>query len=153
MLLENNPYPQDVRVRNEAEALVGAGHEVTVLAPRAEGRLARERVSGVLVRRYRLPVSDGGVRGFLLEYAGDHLQLFGRALWQLWRGADVVHLHNPPDTLFPVGLLARLLAARPCSTITTSSRSFWPTSSVPPVFGPSRRSPSGPASVRPIRFW
>ena len=38
MLLENNPYPQDVRVRNEAEALAAAGHAVTVLAPRAPGQ-------------------------------------------------------------------------------------------------------------------
>ena len=26
MLLENNPYPQDIRVRREAEALARAGH-------------------------------------------------------------------------------------------------------------------------------
>ena len=40
MLLENNPYPQDVRVRNEAESLAAAGHEVTVLAPRSAGQPA-----------------------------------------------------------------------------------------------------------------
>src|SRR5688500_4150907 len=35
MLVENNPYPQDVRVRREAEALATAGHEVRVIAPRS----------------------------------------------------------------------------------------------------------------------
>jgi glycosyltransferase involved in cell wall biosynthesis len=109
MLLENFPYPQDVRVRNEAEALAGAGHEVTVLAPRAPGQPARDSIAGVRIQRYRLPVSGGGMLGFLLEYAVAHLQLFSRGLWRLLRGADVVHLHNPPDTLFPLGLLARAL--------------------------------------------
>ena len=42
MLLENNPYPQDVRVRSEAESLAAAGHDVTVLAPRGAGQRRRE---------------------------------------------------------------------------------------------------------------
>ena len=37
VLLENLTYPKDTRVRNEAESLVGAGHRVTVLAPRGPG--------------------------------------------------------------------------------------------------------------------
>ena len=53
MLLENNPYPQDTRVRNEAETLAAAGHRVTVLAPRGRGQPSRERLHGVDVLRYR----------------------------------------------------------------------------------------------------
>lgn len=109
MLLENQPYPQDVRVRNEARALVRAGHSVTVIAPRSKGQRARETVDGVRVRRYRLPVSPGGIRGFLAEYAVAHLQLLARGAAELARGASIVHLHNPPDTLFPIALLARAL--------------------------------------------
>lgn len=107
MLLENNPYPQDVRVRAEAEALVAAGHEVTVHAPRAAGQVRHERLAGVSVRRFALPESGGGLGGFLLEYAIAHAQLLARGLRELARGADVVHLHNPPDTLFPVSMAAR----------------------------------------------
>ena len=112
MLLENNPYPQDVRVRNEAESLARAGHRVTVLAPRAAGQRRVERIEGVTVRRYRLPTSGGSPAGFLLEYLVAHAQLFARGALELVRGADVFHLHNPPDTLFPVGLLARALGRR-----------------------------------------
>ena len=107
MLLENNPYPQDVRVRNEAESLASAGHDVTVIAPRSRGQAAIETVGGVTARRYRLPASSGGIGGFVLEYAVAHVQLFLRGLRELIRGAEVIHLHNPPDTLFPIGLLAR----------------------------------------------
>ena len=61
------------------------------------------------VERFRLRQSGGGARGFLLEYAIAHLQLVARGLRSLVRGAEVVHLHNPPDTLFPIGLAARAL--------------------------------------------
>jgi len=106
MALENNPYPQDVRVRNEARELLSDGHEVAVLAPRGHGQPRRELVDGVRVRRYWLPELDGAA-GILLEYAVAAVQLTLRLLVELVRGADVVHLHNPPDLLFAVAALAR----------------------------------------------
>jgi glycosyltransferase involved in cell wall biosynthesis len=112
MLLENQPYPRDVRVRSEAQSLQRAGHEVTVIAPRAKGEPRRETVAGVDVRRYRLPMGGASPAGFALEYPLAHLQLLAGAVRSLVRGAEVVHIHNPPDTLFPIGLLARLLGRK-----------------------------------------
>lgn len=110
MLLENLSYPKDVRVCCEAQSLARAGHHVTVIAPLAPGQPRRERIAGVDVVRYRVP--DGSTRGpasFVLEYfvAGIALHLW--ALRQLVRGATVLHIHNPPDILFPAGALYRLL--------------------------------------------
>jgi glycosyltransferase involved in cell wall biosynthesis len=110
MLLENLPYPQDVRVRSEAQSLARAGHHVTVVAPRAPEQPRREKIAGVHVVRYRLP--DGSTRGalgFLLEYLVAGIALHFWALRQLISGATVLHLHNPPDILFPAGALYRLL--------------------------------------------
>lgn len=107
MLLENNPYPQDVRVRSEAESLAAAGHAVTVIAPRAAGQPRRETVAGVRVRRFRLPETPASRLGFVAEYAIANAKLYLGGVGQLLRGARVVHLHNPPDTLFGVGFLAR----------------------------------------------
>ena len=112
MLLENERYPQDTRVRHEAESLVAAGHRVTVIAPRGPEQARVEMIDGVIARRYRLPVASGGLRELLLEYAVAHVQLFARGLRELLAGATVVHLHNPPDTLFPLGLVARALGRR-----------------------------------------
>lgn len=109
MLLENNVYPQDVRVRSEAESLVKAGHQVTVVAPRGAGQPRRDRVGGVVVRRFTLPHTPASALGFMLEYAVANAQLYLAGAWQLVRGAEVIHLHKPPDTLFGVGLLARSL--------------------------------------------
>src|SRR4051794_22381889 len=112
MLLENNAYPADVRVRREAQSLVRAGHEVTVLAPRAAGQPRAEVVEGVRVRRFRLPAESGGVLGFAAEYLTAAIALHAGAVRELSRGATVLHLHNPPDLLFPAALLARALGRK-----------------------------------------
>ncbi len=109
MLLENNVYPQDVRVRSEAQSLVKAGHHVTVVAPRGDGQARRDRVGGVRVRRFTLPKTPATALGYLIEYAIANARLYLAGAWQLIRGARVVHMHNPPDTLFGVAFLARAL--------------------------------------------
>lgn len=112
VLLENLTYPKDTRVRNEAESLVGAGHRVTVLAPRGPGESARELVRGVEVRRYRTVWAGRSSWSYLLEYGIAHVQLTARALAAFSRGADTLHINGPPDTLAIAGILARLLGRR-----------------------------------------
>src|SRR5947209_2064954 len=88
MLLENDLYPQDVRVRYEAESLVRVGYEVGVIAPRGAEQASRETVEGVRVERFRLPTDHGGRRGDLLkEYAIAHVQLYLRGSRSLLRGS------------------------------------------------------------------
>ncbi len=108
MLLENFTYPQDTRVRNEAESLTSAGYEVVVLAPRGDGQAPREVVHGVEVERYRTIWASGSPWSYGLEYAVAHSQLLARSLRRhRRRGRWTVHLHGPPDTLSLAGLLAR----------------------------------------------
>jgi glycosyltransferase involved in cell wall biosynthesis len=113
MLLENNPYPQDVRVRSEAESLAAHGHHVVVIAPRGPGQPRRETVNGVAVSRFRLfDGSARGAAGFALEYAIAAVALHAGAIRQLFAGATALHLHNPPDILFPAGAIYRLTRRR-----------------------------------------
>jgi glycosyltransferase involved in cell wall biosynthesis len=108
MALENNAYPADVRVRAEAEELVREGHAVIVVAPRRPGEARREHVAGVEIRRFWVREASG-VAGLLAEYATALPQLWAGITRELLRGADVVHLHNPPDLLFPAAWIARAL--------------------------------------------
>jgi glycosyltransferase involved in cell wall biosynthesis len=113
MLLENNPYPQDIRVRQEAESLVAAGHTVEVIAPRGRDQAARERVNGVDVRRFRsIGLARQNAWAVLLEYVVAIVALHLAAVRALLRGSTVIHLHNPPDLLFPAGALFRLARRR-----------------------------------------
>lgn len=109
MLFEANPYPEDVRIRSEAESLAAAGYPVEVLVPRAKGQSRRERINGVEVRRYRIfEGSPYGAKGFLVEYLVAAVVLHWAAIGTLLRGSSVLHLHNPPDFFFPAAALFRL---------------------------------------------
>lgn len=113
MLLENNPYPQDGRVRREATALTEAGYSVSVICPAAAGQPRRDTVNGVAVFRYPPPRDGDGLVGYVLEY--------GHALsWSLWlsltvalqSGFDVIHSHNPPDLFFLIAALYKPFGKR-----------------------------------------
>lgn len=112
MLLENFAYPQDIRVRNEAESLAAAGHQIIVLAPRGRGQPSRERLRGVEVRRYRTVWAGRSPSSYALEYGIAHMQLLARSITALVRGATTLHFHGPPDTLAFAGIVARLAGGK-----------------------------------------
>lgn len=113
MLLENNPYPHDGRVRREATALVQAGYQVSVISPRRQDQGWRDTIDGVHVYRYPAPPSKGGIVGYLLEYGYSMIGAFLLSL-VVWarRGFDVIHAHNPPDTFALIAAPYKLLGKR-----------------------------------------
>lgn len=113
MLLENQPYPQDGRVRRESFALTEAGYQVTVICPRDGKQPLHERIRGVRVIRYPHPPAGNGLLGYLLEYGYSTLISFLLALWVSVRGGfDVIHSHNPPDTMFAIGAFFKLFGKK-----------------------------------------
>jgi glycosyltransferase involved in cell wall biosynthesis len=130
-MLVENAFPADSRVRNEAATLTSSGIKVTVIALRRGNERAREVVDGVTVYRLprltvfqKLPDSQRSslgrllgkvqrVTGYLVEYSyftGGCLLL--SMYIAIREGFDVVHAHNPPDTLFVVGAFHRLLGKK-----------------------------------------
>jgi glycosyltransferase involved in cell wall biosynthesis len=130
MWVENH-FPQDTRVANEACLLADAGYKVEVIALRRQGQAARETWNGIEV--YRVPtlelfkktLATNGSRtnllfvrlksflGYVVEYVyfttaclTVSTYIFAR------RGFDVMHAHNPPDTLFLVALPFKLLGKK-----------------------------------------
>lgn len=113
MLLENNPFPQDVRVRQEAKALVTAGYEVSVICPSAKGQKWIDTVDGVTVYRYPAPPSINRMMGYLLEYGYSMVAIFGLSLWVAIRqGIDIVHAHCPPDLFVFMGIFYKAFGKR-----------------------------------------
>jgi len=103
MLLENNPYPQDARVRRQCQALLAAGYKVSVVCQDDPGQPRRERVDGVSVYRYPAPPEPRGIWGYVWEYFYSLVAMSLVTLEVAFReGFDILHAANPPDTLFLV---------------------------------------------------
>src|SRR5438093_1633394 len=130
MWVENN-FPQDTRVANEARLLADAGYQVAVIALRSHRQTARESWNGIEV--YRIPtlelfkktvatngsrVSPSFVRlksffGYVVEYLYfTSACLLVSTYILVRRGFDVMHAHNPPDTLFLAALAFKLLGKK-----------------------------------------
>ena len=130
MLVENH-FPSDVRVRNESALLRDEGYEVTVICLKRKEEKATDIVHGIRV--YRLPkveffqkAPEEGQRllqrqltrlkailGYIGEYAYFTLGcLVMSAYVSLRHGVDVIHAHNPPDTLFLVALPFKLMGKK-----------------------------------------
>jgi glycosyltransferase involved in cell wall biosynthesis len=113
MLLQNNPYPQDRRVRPEAMALTDAGYHVTVIAPAAPGQPWHEVIDGVHAYRYPAPPGFDGVLGFAYEYAYCvSMTVLLSLMVVIRRRFDVVHAHNPPDLFVFVAAFYKLFGVR-----------------------------------------
>jgi glycosyltransferase involved in cell wall biosynthesis len=113
LLVENNAYPLDFRVRREAHTLRDAGCEVTVIAPRAGAQPWTEDLEGVRVYRFPAPPGGAGLLSYALEFGYATLAILLLTVW-VWlrRGLDVIHAANPPDTLFVVGAVFKLIGKR-----------------------------------------
>ena len=113
MLLENQPYPQDHRVRREASALASAGYSVSVICPSSMGQCWRETVDNVRVYRFKAPSPVNSVLGYLWEYGYSTAAAFAISLLVfMGDGFDVVHSHNPPETFVFIAAFYKLFGKR-----------------------------------------
>lgn len=113
MLLENQPYPQDHRVRREAVALTRAGYRVSVICPGTGNQSRYEVVDGVRVYRFRAPASASGFVGYLWEYGYSTVMTFLLSMLVFFTdGFDVVHAHNPPETFVFIGAFYKCFGKR-----------------------------------------
>ncbi|MDP2182857.1 MAG: glycosyltransferase [Actinomycetota bacterium] len=103
----NNAFTHDRRVRREAEALVEAGHEVTVVADLKGNVPAGESVAGIRVHRIR--------KTSRIPYWSIIAPLRAEA-------ADVYHAHDI-DSLFPCLAASRLGSKR--SLVVYDSHELW----------------------------
>jgi glycosyltransferase involved in cell wall biosynthesis len=130
-MLVENAYPNDTRVRNEAETLSAAGYKVTVVGVRRKSQCAQEVVDGVQVYRIpnlelfkKTPIRNPTrwqqmiaraqyVIGYMAEYVYFTAACLLMSLYVGWKhGFDVIHVHNPPDTLWVVALPWKVLGRK-----------------------------------------
>lgn len=126
-----NAYPNDTRVKNEADALTEAGYSVTVIGMRKRDQSRSEVVKGVQVYRLprlelfqktptenptffqRLSLKIKSLVGYFSEYVYFSSACFVMSLYVAFKhGFDVIHAHNPPDTLWAAALPWRLIGKK-----------------------------------------
>ncbi|HEV2271356.1 MAG TPA: glycosyltransferase family 4 protein [Steroidobacteraceae bacterium] len=114
IIVQNLPVPFDRRVWQEATALKASGYEVAVICPAAREYTARyECLQGIHIYRHPLPLEAKGAWGYLLEYASSLFWELALSLKVLRRhGFDVIHACNPPDNIFLIGGLYKVLAGK-----------------------------------------
>lgn len=106
-------YPADPRPRREAEALIGAGHEVDLICLRDADESPRETVNGVRVFRVPLERKRGGKIRYIWEYALFIVMSFFLVTMRFAvRRYHVVHVHTMPDILVMCALIPKIFGAR-----------------------------------------
>lgn len=130
MITESN-LPGDPRVRQEAQLLSENGHQVSIICIKGTNQTFYEVLDKVKI--YRVPkitvFKEGkqitqtsnsssdekqksllmGVLGYGIEYIYFTVVSLFVSLWILLKdNFDVVHTHNPPDSLFVIGLFYKL---------------------------------------------
>ena len=110
IIVENQPVPFDRRVWQEARALHQAGYRVSIISPKGPNCEAnRDTLEGIEIYRHRTWRAQGRV-GYFLEYGYALVSEFFLAL-RVYRRTPfrVLQACNPPDTIFVIGLLFKLL--------------------------------------------
>lgn len=127
LMLVENYFPEDIRVKNEAATLTSAGYSVTVVGYRYEGKeekketawskivddiqvyyipqatLFTKTAKGKPVGLERLWLRVLSAIGYMWEYVYFTSACLVMSFYvAIKHGFDVIHAHNPPDTLFLV---------------------------------------------------
>lgn len=134
LMLTESTYPNDPRVKQEAELLTLNGHIVSVICIKEKRQIYYEKIHKVKV--YRVPkieifkvgkqIKTGkyslvqnfktitkAVCGYGFEYVYFTLACFIiTGVLMFLEKPKVIHSHNPPDTLFTVGLFYKLFFKR-----------------------------------------
>ncbi len=114
IIVENLPVPFDRRVWQEATTLKEAGYGISVICPKSKAfPLKYECLDGIHIYRYPMPSEARGALGYALEYPLALLWQFVLS-WKVFfsRGFNVIHACNPPDNIFLIGLVFKLLGKK-----------------------------------------
>jgi glycosyltransferase involved in cell wall biosynthesis len=115
LLIENCSVPMDNRVWAEALTLRDQGFQVSIIGPKGT-KLDQESyvyLDGIHIYRYRVPPNNSKYIAYILEYSVAMVMTLLLSFKVLLRhGFDVIHVANPPDTYFLIGLFYRFLGKR-----------------------------------------
>jgi glycosyltransferase involved in cell wall biosynthesis len=113
MLIENVSFRLDPRVRQEANALIHAGHKVSVICPADTRSAWKENIDNAVVYSFPAPFPGKGALSYIWEYSYSLTATFLLSLvvW-LDGGFDIIHAANPPDTAVFIAVFYKVFGKR-----------------------------------------
>ena len=109
LLIENNSFRPDPRVRQEANALIAAGYQVSVICPADTKWKWKEMIDGAWVFSYPAPSLGDGFFSYIWEFSYSLAATFLLSIRvALHPGFDIIHAANPPDTAVFVAAFYKL---------------------------------------------
>lgn len=115
LMIVENYFPYDPRVKKEADALLEKNYGITVIAlKKLESERFHEISDGTEIFRIpSLPHFTSGRMKIILEYV--YFTLISSLIFlcsHIIKRYKVIHVHNPPDIFFIVGLLGKLFSVK-----------------------------------------
>lgn len=106
-------FPQDVRPRREAEAVINAGYTVDIICLRLPDQTKFENIFGVNTYRVNISKSQSSRRKYIFLYASFFIRSFFllNRLFLKNRYA-VIHVHNMPDFLVFLSVIPKLFGSK-----------------------------------------
>jgi glycosyltransferase involved in cell wall biosynthesis len=113
-IIENDTFPFDTRVWQEALVAKSLGHKVSVISPKLSVfKKSFEVIKGIEIHRHSGPGNIPGRLGFIIEYLN---ALFWELLLcikiYLKSPFTIIHAANPPDHIFILALLFRCFGVK-----------------------------------------
>ncbi len=114
IIVQNLPVPFDRRVWLESKTLQKHGYKVSVICPKsAEFNSNYERLEGISIYRYALPLNADGLIGYVFEFIYAWLATAMLSIKVHFKeGFNVIHACNPPDTYFLLALIYKLFGKK-----------------------------------------
>jgi glycosyltransferase involved in cell wall biosynthesis len=106
-------YPEDERLRRQAEALINSGYNVSILCLKHPSEPKSEIVSGVNVIRLDMTSSRSNKSKYILLYLTFFVRAFFKTVILFFKNKyDVVHIHNMPDFLVFLALVPKIFGTK-----------------------------------------
>jgi glycosyltransferase involved in cell wall biosynthesis len=106
-------YPEDPRVRREAEALQDEGYEIDVFCLKREGQTRKETFGSITAYRSAMSRSRSGKLNYIMEYVSFIMvMMFKVFVHFIGKHYSIVHVHNMPDILVFSALFPKIFGAK-----------------------------------------
>jgi len=106
-------FPQDARLRREAEALIKEGYRVDILCLRMSDQSNEESLYGINVFRVNMSKSRSTRRKYIKLYSSFFVRSFFKINWLFLKNRySVIHIHNMPDFLVFLSIVPKIFGSK-----------------------------------------